>query len=75
MSLAVPNGLDSAGVGARGLLLADVRQTGAVVEFRVAISAAGGTYKGTLNAPATEIAGEWTERAGTARIPLTFKKK
>jgi hypothetical protein len=67
--------IDSPSQGAKGLELAGIRQTGRVVEFELALKAAGGSYKGTLNESGTEMTGEWTQRANTPPIPLTLKKK
>jgi hypothetical protein len=44
-----------------------------VVEF--AVQAVGGRYKGTLNKEGTEMAGEWTQRQGTAPLTLNLKRK
>jgi hypothetical protein len=65
--------IESPSQGVRGFPLKDVAQKGAVVEF--AVQAVGGSYKGTLNKEGTEMAGEWTQRSGSAPLTLNLKKK
>jgi hypothetical protein len=65
--------IESPTQGVRGFPLKEVAQKGAVVEFTV--QAVGGSYKGTLNKEATEIAGEWTQRQAAAPLTLNLKKK
>jgi hypothetical protein len=65
--------IESPSQGARGFPLKGVTQKGAVVEFMVQAGAA--SYRGTLNKEGTEIAGEWTQKAGSAPLTLNLKKK
>jgi hypothetical protein len=65
--------IESPTQGVPGFPLKEIAQKGAVVEF--AVQAVGGRYKGTLNKEGTEMAGEWTQRQGTAPLTLNLKKK
>jgi hypothetical protein len=65
--------IDSPSQGARGLVLSGVVEKDGAVEFY--LKGIGGSYKGKLNQQATEIAGEWTQRPGSAPLPLVLKKK
>jgi hypothetical protein len=65
--------VDSPAQGAKGLVLKDVAQKGAVVEFTIQV--VGGSYKGTLNKEGTQMAGEWTERPGSPPLTLNLKKR
>ena len=62
--------LDSIDQGAKDVPIGTVTLSNTTVSFLLASMQ--GRYEGTLNARATEIAGEW-EQAGTS-LPLTFKR-
>ncbi len=63
--------IDTPDSGAMGLPLNDVKQTGQSVEFGIRI--AHGSFKGKLNAEATELAGQFTHEQDS--LPLTLRKK
>ncbi len=62
--------IDSIDQNAMGLPLNDVVQKESAVEFQLKM--AGGSFKGTLNKEATQLAGDWTQGGGS--LPLTLKK-
>ncbi len=62
--------MDSLDQNSTDLPLTDVVQNGTAVEFQLKL--VNGSYKGTLNKEATQLAGEWTQ--GGSSLPLTLKK-
>jgi hypothetical protein len=66
----VKGSMDSPSQGATGLELTAIVQKDTSFEFQLPM--VGGSYKGSLNKEATEIAGDWMQGGGS--LPLTLKK-
>ena len=62
--------MDSLDQNSTDLPLSDIVQTGAAVEFQLRL--VNGSYKGTMNKEATQIAGDWSQSGAT--LPLLLKK-